>query len=223
MDDTLPMGFVQGASDLGRVSQRLVQGQRSSAEALGQGLALQVFHHQEQGALVPSHVVQRADVRVIQPGDGARLAFETRRAVRVRPHLAAQHLDRDHAIQTAVARLVDLAHAAGPQEGEDLVGSEPRADGQARRRLRSIALDGDPGAEIVCGEARRRGEELAGFAAGLDERFDLAAQVGVPAAGLVKEGRAFLGRAVERGGQDLLDATPAFVGHQCAPGDAAGV
>ena len=51
-----------------------------------------------------AHVVQRADVRVIQPGDGLRFALEPRPAVRVGGHGRRQHLDRHRPVEARVAR-----------------------------------------------------------------------------------------------------------------------
>ena len=42
-------------------------------------------------------------------------------------HLARQRLDGDVAAEPRVARAVDLAHAAGPETGHDLVLPEPSA------------------------------------------------------------------------------------------------
>ena len=39
--------------------------------------------------------------------------------------MPGQHLDSDGAVQAGVPRLVDLAHAPGPDGREDLVGAEP--------------------------------------------------------------------------------------------------
>ena len=62
-----------------------------------------------------------ADVRVAQAGDGLRLALEPGAAVRIGADVGREHLDRDGAIEAGVAGLVDIAHAAGPDGGEDLV------------------------------------------------------------------------------------------------------
>ena len=42
----------------------------------GQRLAFQVLHHQEVDAVLVADVVQRADVRMVQRGDGLRFALE---------------------------------------------------------------------------------------------------------------------------------------------------
>ena len=49
---------------------------------------------------------------MIQRGDGARLALEALAGVRIVGDVRGQDLDRDGAIESRVARLVDLAHPA---------------------------------------------------------------------------------------------------------------
>ncbi len=60
------MGLVEGVSDLGAVAQHLIGWQRAFLESLGQRLALEVLHHQEHRAVLLAHVVERADVRMVQ-------------------------------------------------------------------------------------------------------------------------------------------------------------
>jgi hypothetical protein len=48
----------------------------------------------------------------------------------VRGHARAEHLNRHRAVQARVAGMVDLAHAAGSQETDDLIRTEPRSRGQ---------------------------------------------------------------------------------------------
>jgi hypothetical protein len=70
-------------------------------------------------------IVKRANVRVIQGGDRARLAVEALTELRVGRERGRQHFDRDDAIEARVARLVDFPHAARTKGGLDLVGAQP--------------------------------------------------------------------------------------------------
>ena len=65
--------------------------------------------------LLFAEVVDRADVGVVEGGDGAGLALEARAAVRVGAQLGGQDLDGDRAIEARVPRLVHLAHARRSQ------------------------------------------------------------------------------------------------------------
>ena len=83
--------------------QRLLERQRPLLEALRERLARDVLHHQVGGAVVLAHVVERADVRMAQAGDGPRLALETGAATWVGAELGRQNLDGDAAIEARVA------------------------------------------------------------------------------------------------------------------------
>ena len=115
VDDALTMRGAQGIGDLGPQFQHLVQGQRTL-----DWLTLDVLHHQAIGA----HVVERADVRMIQSGDGTGFAPETVG----KPFRA--HFDRDVAAEPGVARFPDLAHAASTSPPNDLVWAEALSRGQ---------------------------------------------------------------------------------------------
>jgi hypothetical protein len=55
---------------------------------------------------------------------GSGLLFESLMRVRTAIDAGAQHLDRDRAADSRVARPVDFAHASGTQSGLDLVGTD---------------------------------------------------------------------------------------------------
>src|SRR5207344_2330854 len=59
-----------------------------------------------------------------QGGDALGFALETREPIRVARHARRQHLQGDEAVQAGVARLVDLAHAAGAQRRDDFIRTE---------------------------------------------------------------------------------------------------
>ena len=86
------------------------------------------------GVALASDVEQRADVRMVERRDGPRLALEAGAHLGVGRQVLGQHLDRDVAPEARVARAVHLAHAAGAERGDDLVGSEPGPGGQCHPR-----------------------------------------------------------------------------------------
>ena len=71
---------------------------------------------------------------MIQRRERLRFALEAGEPLGVAGERVGQDLDRDVAIQLRVARAIDLAHAAGPKGGEDLVRAEANA-GQEGQRL----------------------------------------------------------------------------------------
>ena len=77
--------------------------------------------------------VDRPDVRMVERGQHLRFALETGEAIRIAREGVRQDLQRDLAIQLGIARAIDLAHAAGPEGGEDLVRAEADAGLQGRQ------------------------------------------------------------------------------------------
>ena len=69
-------------------------------------------------------VVERADVRMVERRDRPRLALEALADCGFGGELRRQHLDRDVAIEPRVAGAIHLAHAAGAEQRDDLVGPE---------------------------------------------------------------------------------------------------
>ncbi len=84
------------------------------------------LHHQEvRVALVPD-VEERADVGVVEGGDGLRLALEALAPFLVLGERGGQDLDGDAALEAGVASPPHLAHPAGADRRRELVGPEPR-------------------------------------------------------------------------------------------------
>ena len=83
MHYAVAVGVVERVGDLNGVLQHLVQRQRALLQPVRQRFAFQVLHHQVVDSVLLADVVQRADVGMIQAGDGARFALEA--LARVRP------------------------------------------------------------------------------------------------------------------------------------------
>ena len=126
----LAMRLRQGVSHLDGIAQELIQRERTFREAGGERLAFQVLHHQEVDAVLVADVVKGADMRVVQAGDGAGFALEALAKFRVGGQVGRQNLDGDGAVEARVFRAIDLAHAAGADERQDLVGAETSARGE---------------------------------------------------------------------------------------------
>ena len=60
--------------------------------------------------------------------DDAGFALEARKRLRVVGETLGKNLDRDVALQPRVPGAIHLAHSAGAERREHLIGSEPRAD-----------------------------------------------------------------------------------------------
>ena len=133
MDDALAMRLVERVGDLGGDLQRLVERKRPFLEARGQRLAVEMRHDEVVRAVDVPDVVDAADVRMVQRGDGPRLAFETRAQIGIAGDVTRQDLDRDGAIEARVAGLVDLAHPACAKRARISYGPS-RAPGESATR-----------------------------------------------------------------------------------------
>ena len=116
MCDTVAMGVVQGLADLCGIPQGIVRRERAP-----QRLAVDQLHDQVIGA----DVVQRADVGMIQRGDGAGFALE---ALSETLH---RNFDGNVAVQAGIASPVHLAHPALADGPEDFVGAEAGASSES--------------------------------------------------------------------------------------------
>ena len=140
-----------------------------------------------------------------QPGDPmaqarvkADVAFEMFRLLGV-PFFTFH--DRDIAPELRVARLVDLAHAASAEQGLQVI-STKRSSGHACRY--------QAGHHLHCCWQRGSGREPVGRPGFVEERFNVAPQLFVIAAGSSEIRPALARRAGLRGVIQRFDALPAF-------------
>src|SRR5439155_6001158 len=84
----------------------------------------EVLHDQECRALVFADVVQRADVRMVQARDRARLALKPQVALGIEAKMGRQDFDCDYPVQTSVAGAIHLTHATRTQLRLDFIGPE---------------------------------------------------------------------------------------------------
>jgi hypothetical protein len=75
---------------------------------------------------MPPDVVDRADARIVQRGDGARFLLDAVAGFGVGRERAGEHFDRDVAIEARVSRSVHFAHAARAKRRDDFVGTKTR-------------------------------------------------------------------------------------------------
>jgi hypothetical protein len=105
-------------------------GHGATCQALRERLAREVLHHQVRRVVVRANVVERADVRVCERGDRARLTLEAHATLGIGAERGRQGLGRDRATEAGVAGLADLAHAARPNGGLDLIRAGTGTGGQ---------------------------------------------------------------------------------------------
>jgi hypothetical protein len=125
--DSGPMRGCERIGDLHRDLQRLFERRRAALQPLLERLALEVLHHEEVDIILPSDVVEGADMRMIQSRDAAGFPFEALAQLTRRRHVRGKHLDGHGAIEPRIASAVDLSHAARAEQCDDFIGAESRA------------------------------------------------------------------------------------------------
>ncbi len=115
MEHPLAMRLVKRVGDFDCIAQDLIYRQKAFLQAGGQGFPFQVLHHQEIDAVLLADIVQGANMRIVQAGDGACLALETLAGFSVRRQVGRQDLDGNSAIKPGIFGAIHLAHAACAQ------------------------------------------------------------------------------------------------------------
>ena len=141
---------------------------------------------------------------MIQRADGSRLLFKTPQPVRISDEGARQHLDSDVAAKARVARLIDLAHPARADKGDNFVGTQQGARGKSRRDLCTAR------ARVEFGGDRRLFQEACCLVVRRQQPLDLGAQIEVRAAGFVEKRASLVRRLRERSMKERLYLQPAF-------------
>ena len=157
-------------------------------------------HRQEQPPVFRlPHLVERAEVRMIERGDRARFPEETRPGGSIGVWFGGKELQRHHPAQARVLGAVDDAHAAGAERLQHAEVRD-RAPGQAQ------GIERRPACEKRSFEGR---EPAVGVGVGPEQRLDGGAQLGVGAAqcreAIPARGGVELDERVERG-PDLFPA-----------------
>jgi hypothetical protein len=95
----------EGIRDLNRNLKRLVEWQGALHQAVRQRLALQVLHDEVRRAVLLAHVIERANVRVIELGNRAGFAVEPVAELRIGRKVVGKDLDGDRPIEARVRAL----------------------------------------------------------------------------------------------------------------------
>ncbi len=111
---------LQRLANLRHDGQRFGWREPSSLHGLAQVHAIDVFHQQKVEAARLPEVENADDVRMVQPRERAAFAVEALGELRIVRERIGQQLERDEAVEVRLARLEHEAHAAPPDEFEDL-------------------------------------------------------------------------------------------------------
>jgi hypothetical protein len=151
VDNSAAMRLVQGERDLCAVLQDLVKRERPFLQPFGKRFPFNALHNEVVDSVLIADIVQHANVRVIENGDGFGFSFKALLVNGITRKLSRKNLDRNGAIQPGIAGAVDLAHPASTEGGTDFIGSEecPRSEGHVGREytaLRARLYQCPPGA-----------------------------------------------------------------------------
>ena len=127
------MGSLESAGDLHPQFKHLLDRQRLAIHVLLERLAFEQLHDEELLPLVFSHVVNGADVRIVQRGCGVCFALEALLRTGFSGETGRQNLDRDVSFETRVNGTVNFAHPAGANGRFDSIGAQPGARRQVHR------------------------------------------------------------------------------------------
>ena len=136
MNDSFFMGRGQAMRDLQSIVESLAHGERSAAQTLAQGLALEQFGDDVRRALVRADVEYRQNVGMIQGSGGQSLLLKTAQTVGVQRKRLRQDFDRHFALETRITGAIDLAHAPRAQKGNNFVGTKFRSRSQIHSQAR---------------------------------------------------------------------------------------
>jgi hypothetical protein len=134
MDDALVVCAFQRVGDLLGDRQRLVEGDRTFGNAIGQRGPVHELEHERGHACRVFEPVDRSDMRMIERREHLRFTPEPCQAVHVGSNRFRQDLDRDVPPQGVVRRPIHFAHAAGAEQRDDLVRTDAGARSRGHRR-----------------------------------------------------------------------------------------
>jgi hypothetical protein len=139
VEDPGAVRLVERGGDIGGITQRLIERQRPARESRSERLPLDILHDEVFDVPFAAHVVNHADVGMIEARDGPRFALEPRTQSRIGEQVRQEDLDGDGPVQPRVAGLVDLPHPAGPERRDDLGWAETCTGRQWHRGSGSYA------------------------------------------------------------------------------------
>ena len=125
--------------DLGEHRRGAIGRQRPVGERVGEAAGVDQAHHEVRGTRLAPVVVQRDDVRVLEPGDELGLGLEPADERRVVGELGPDHLDRHLAPDDRLVGAEDRAEGAASELLAQLVAAhrQPRPRTQRPRRCRA--------------------------------------------------------------------------------------
>src|SRR5882762_6528596 len=126
--DSFRVRRVEPVSDLNTDLQKFRNFDGLPANAVLECLAFEQLHSDKRPTFEFSNIVNRADVRMIEQGGGARFAAESLDRLRVLGNIVRQEFQRNAAAEARVPGFVDHAHSSASQSFQDAVVRNSAAD-----------------------------------------------------------------------------------------------
>jgi hypothetical protein len=198
MNDAARVGMRDGIGDLQTVAEDVCKREAAGGNQLIERSALDQLQGDVCVPVGLPNFVDRADVRMIQRGGGARFAHQAQPRVRI-ANGCRQQFDRHVAIKAIVVRPVHLAHPTRAEQRIDAIKAEPRTTCKTRRRP---------------GSAKRwRVAESSGVAVSGEHLFDIGAERDIAGARFGQNGRTVAAVARPREVEQRRDLPPPFRRH----------
>ncbi len=141
------MGRRQTLRDLKAQGDQFAGVDRPSSQKFSKALPRAEFHDDERPFFELSHIVDRADVGMIQMRCRPGFLLEPAPGGRVRQQTLGQELDGDRPAEANITGRIDDPHAAGPQAIDDLVVGHPLTQQRGIRIFRQGMRQETAGAE----------------------------------------------------------------------------
>ena len=131
--DSLLVRRREPSRDLNGIRDRFAHGHGPGRSRSRNRLPFEQFGHDERRIALRADVVHRQDVGMVQRCGRVCFLLESAEAIGIGRERGGQHLDRDVAPKSRIARAIDLAHAARADLGGNLIHPEAgaRCEGHA--------------------------------------------------------------------------------------------
>ncbi len=121
MDDALLVRHFERLANLFRDWQRFIARDRTLRDSLGKRRTVDQFEHKGGPAIRLFEAVDGGNIRVIEGGEHLRFPCEAGEPIGLERKGVRQYLERDVAMESTVARAIDLTHPADAQQTSNLI------------------------------------------------------------------------------------------------------
>ena len=123
--DAAPVGVCERRRHVARHFQGFLEPERPGCDPVPQARPRDQLHGDERALALGLELVEGRNVRMIEGGRVQCLGFEAAKGLRLSCELGGHELQRHRALRLEIEGLVDLAHAAAPQQVAQLVVGNP--------------------------------------------------------------------------------------------------